>query len=74
MTTLQINAILVVLILAGLAATMCYLLIHFSTSSSNGELPIVRFMFIGSLLKDIILALIGIGWWFARRAEPPKEE
>ncbi len=68
MTTLQVNAILVVLILAALAACMCYLLIHFGT---NGSIDYAAFMLIGSLLKDIILALIGIGWWFARRAEPP---
>ena len=68
MTTLQINAILVVICLAGLAAAMCYMLI-----AHNGQLPDARFMALVILLKDIILALIGIGWFFARRPDAPKD-
>lgn len=33
----------------------------------QNELPAERFMFIGSLLKDCVLAIVGITWYFSKR-------
>lgn len=65
MTKLQVNAVLVICILAGMGGAILWLII-----SHNGQLDDSRFGVLVLLVKDIILALIGAMWFFARQ---PKE-
>ena len=67
-TTLQINAILVILILAGMGGSILWMLI-----SHNGLIDDGRFGVLILLVKDIILALIGAMWFFTKHPAPPDE-
>ena len=69
MTKLQVNAILVILILAGFGGALVWMML-----AHNGTLPDGRFMFLGVLVKDIILALIGAMWFFARQGKGPGDD
>lgn len=59
-TVLHINALVVVVVIASIALGLFWMLL-------KNDLPEARFMFVGSLLKDCILAIIGIGWYFAKQ-------
>ena len=64
MTRIHINAMLVILILAGMGGAIIWMLI-----SHNGLIDDGRFGVLILLVKDIILALIGAMWFFTRKSE-----
>ena len=63
LTILHVNAMIGLAVIAGTTLGLAYMLIQ-------NDLPAERFMFVGSLLKDCVLAIVGITWYFAKR--PPE--
>ena len=66
MTTLQTNAMLGMVAIIVVAFGLGWMLLQ-------NDLAAERFMFIGSLLKDCILAIVAITWYFAKK-QPPEPD
>ena len=63
MTILHLNAMIGLAALVLTTFGLGYIMIE-------NELPAAQWMFVGALLKDCVLAIAGITWYFARR--PPE--
>ena len=62
-TILHINAAIGMIALVATTFGLGYIMIE-------NDLPAAQWMFVGALLKDCVLALAGITWYFAKR--PPE--
>lgn len=64
MTTLQINAIIGLAVISMITLGLGFMLV-------KNDLQTAHFFFIGGLMKDCVIAIVGITWYFAKRQEDP---